>query len=300
MSVKRLIKRAASHKRVTRGSGKRPMERMLRRSTGSARAVSTVPVPNTDGYQKGRAVAALGGEQPHAVPRDSIVRAHAPYLRAATTPVSTAETPVVSPTVANRLSPAASAVRRRRQRAISGASVRMNNVPGAASGPPIGMPTTLVTEAAGQGSRSDPGIGTVSAPTVRQAVRASPASPARTPRPSQVSVQGSTPIGYPEADRVLAAAATSYAPASTSLAAGPLLPVQYPDTAANTATQRGVLSGSGGGGGQTFAGTIHLDGNMLGQWVTRHLEQSLSLPNRGPTGVDPRVTPAWGSFSSAY
>lgn len=47
-------------------------------------------------------------------------------------------------------------------------------------------------------------------------------------------------------------------------------------------------------------GAIHLDGNLLGQWVTRHLERSLLQPARGPTGVDPRVVPAWGPFSAAY
>ena len=47
-------------------------------------------------------------------------------------------------------------------------------------------------------------------------------------------------------------------------------------------------------------GTIHLDGNALGQWVTRYLERSLSQANRGPSGVDPRVVPMWGPPSAAY
>lgn len=47
-------------------------------------------------------------------------------------------------------------------------------------------------------------------------------------------------------------------------------------------------------------GAIHLDGNALGQWMTRHLERALSQPNRGPSGVDPRVTPTWGPLSAGY
>ncbi len=47
-------------------------------------------------------------------------------------------------------------------------------------------------------------------------------------------------------------------------------------------------------------GAIHLDGNALGQWITRHLERTLSQPNRGPSGVDPRVIPTWGPLSAAY
>lgn len=47
-------------------------------------------------------------------------------------------------------------------------------------------------------------------------------------------------------------------------------------------------------------GAIHLDGNALGQWITRHLERTLSQPNRGPSGVDPRVIPTWGPMSAAY
>lgn len=47
-------------------------------------------------------------------------------------------------------------------------------------------------------------------------------------------------------------------------------------------------------------GAIHLDGNALGQWMTRHLERTLSQPNRGPSGVDPRVIPTWGPLSAAY
>lgn len=47
-------------------------------------------------------------------------------------------------------------------------------------------------------------------------------------------------------------------------------------------------------------GTIYLDGSALGQWLTTHLEQAMSQPNRGPSGVDPRVFPVWGPVSAAY
>lgn len=51
---------------------------------------------------------------------------------------------------------------------------------------------------------------------------------------------------------------------------------------------------------KSMIGAIHLDGNALGQWMTRHLERTLSQPNRGPSGVDPRVIPTWGPLSAAY
>jgi hypothetical protein len=51
---------------------------------------------------------------------------------------------------------------------------------------------------------------------------------------------------------------------------------------------------------RTQIGTVHLDGNALGQWVTRHLERVMSEPNRGPSGVDPRTVPYWGPASAAY
>jgi hypothetical protein len=47
-------------------------------------------------------------------------------------------------------------------------------------------------------------------------------------------------------------------------------------------------------------GAIHLDGSALGQWVTRHLERSLAQPDRGPSGIDPRVTPIMGPASAGY
>jgi hypothetical protein len=47
-------------------------------------------------------------------------------------------------------------------------------------------------------------------------------------------------------------------------------------------------------------GTIYLDGSALGQWLTTHLEQAMSQPNRGPSGVDPRVFPVWGPVSAAF
>jgi len=54
---------------------------------------------------------------------------------------------------------------------------------------------------------------------------------------------------------------------------------------------------SGNGWSPTTTATIHLDGNALGSWVTRHLERTLSQPNRGPSSVDPRAVPGWGIMS---
>lgn len=66
---------------------------------------------------------------------------------------------------------------------------------------------------------------------------------------------------------------------------GPDTPVEQTDTSAHE---------------RPMIGAIHLDGNALGQWMTRHLERTLSQPNRGPSGVDPRVIPTWGPLSAAY
>lgn len=47
-------------------------------------------------------------------------------------------------------------------------------------------------------------------------------------------------------------------------------------------------------------GTIHLDGNALGQWMTRHLERILLQPERGPTALDTRVVPDWRAANVGY
>ncbi len=47
-------------------------------------------------------------------------------------------------------------------------------------------------------------------------------------------------------------------------------------------------------------GTIHLDGNALGQWMTRHLERMLLQPERGPTALDTRVVPDWRAANVGY
>jgi hypothetical protein len=47
-------------------------------------------------------------------------------------------------------------------------------------------------------------------------------------------------------------------------------------------------------------GTIHLDGNALGQWMTRHLERILLQPERGPTSLDTRVVPDWRAANVGY
>jgi hypothetical protein len=41
------------------------------------------------------------------------------------------------------------------------------------------------------------------------------------------------------------------------------------------------------------AADIHLDGTVLGRWVTRYLEREVNRPPAGATGFDPRMTPSW-------
>ena len=73
----------------------------------------------------------------------------------------------------------------------------------------------------------------------------------------------------------------------------PELPMPLPPASNNPAHSGGGMSGP-------VQGTIYLDGSALGQWLTTQLEQTMSQPNRGPSGVDPRVFPVWGPMSAAY
>ncbi len=77
--------------------------------------------------------------------------------------------------------------------------------------------------------------------------------------------------------------------------------IEWPMTAGpRSATVGGMTRDVEGMAGSPVSGAIHLDGNLLGQWVTGHLEKAMLQPSRGPTGVDPRVVPGWGSFTAAY
>ncbi len=44
---------------------------------------------------------------------------------------------------------------------------------------------------------------------------------------------------------------------------------------------------------RTPAADVHLDGTVLGRWVTRYLEREVNRPPAGTTGFDPRMTPNW-------
>lgn len=62
-----------------------------------------------------------------------------------------------------------------------------------------------------------------------------------------------------------------------------------------------TLRDSGGAAsGGPAQGMIYLDGNALGHWMTEHLGQLLARPDRGPSGIDPRVMSGWGSLSAAF
>ena len=62
----------------------------------------------------------------------------------------------------------------------------------------------------------------------------------------------------------------------------------------------GNYSGSTAASQTPQQGTIHLDGNALGQWMSRHLERILLQPERGPTAVDTRVIPDWRAANVGY
>jgi hypothetical protein len=38
---------------------------------------------------------------------------------------------------------------------------------------------------------------------------------------------------------------------------------------------------------------LHLDGAVLGRWITRYLERQVMRPQVGATGFDQRMTPSW-------
>lgn len=59
-------------------------------------------------------------------------------------------------------------------------------------------------------------------------------------------------------------------------------------------------AGGGPDGAAPMTGALHLDGNALGQFVTRHLERALTGAQRGPSGIDPRAIPIWSSASAGF
>ena len=62
----------------------------------------------------------------------------------------------------------------------------------------------------------------------------------------------------------------------------------------NSVGSVGPTLGEDAGLGQAgSAGVIHLDGNVLGQWMIDHLERSLSKPSTGTTGLNPRASTTW-------
>src|SRR6185437_420510 len=46
-------------------------------------------------------------------------------------------------------------------------------------------------------------------------------------------------------------------------------------------------------GGSRQSGMLFLDGQSLGRWIVRHLEDSFARPSLGISGIDPRAMPAW-------
>jgi hypothetical protein len=38
---------------------------------------------------------------------------------------------------------------------------------------------------------------------------------------------------------------------------------------------------------------LHLDGAVVGRWITRYLERQITRPQAGATGFDQRMTPSW-------
>lgn len=47
-------------------------------------------------------------------------------------------------------------------------------------------------------------------------------------------------------------------------------------------------------------GIVYLDGQALGHWMTEHLGQLLARPDRGPSGIDPRVMSGWTPLSATF
>ena len=85
---------------------------------------------------------------------------------------------------------------------------------------------------------------------------------------------------------------------------GPLAPLQgtvhmgqdaniWPDRQTSVGSAEPPLGENAGLGQAGSAGVIHLDGNVLGQWVIDHLERSLSKPSTGTTGLNPRASMNW-------
>ena len=50
-------------------------------------------------------------------------------------------------------------------------------------------------------------------------------------------------------------------------------------------------------GNSTGRGDLHLEGSVLGRWLTQHLTREVIRPRAGIITVDPRITPSWGGPS---
>lgn len=73
-----------------------------------------------------------------------------------------------------------------------------------------------------------------------------------------------------------------------------------PDDGPSPHLNRGPPDLSGNHQGAPGQGMIYLDGSALGHWMADHLGQLLSRPDRGPSGIDPRVMSGWGPLTAAF
>ncbi len=121
--------------------------------------------------------------------------------------------------------------------------------------------------------------------------------------PQQVSPTArplSTAVSPPPRRPALQPGSPSFgAPASSQQSAAPLLPMQRQVSSAEVRTPPSAQPDSADSptvppqSDRPVHAELHLDGALLGRWVTRYIERQVTRPQSGATGFDPRMTPSW-------
>jgi hypothetical protein len=126
------------------------------------------------------------------------------------------------------------------------------------------------------------------APTISSAPQPSPSKPHRRSSPPKVDAPS-------QPDRLSwgtsEIAQKSIAPAVPMRAQAPSI-IETPVKPAEQRQAEDTGSGSQDSVRPAYA-ELHLDGAVLGRWITRYLERQVMRPQVGATGFDQRMTPSW-------
>jgi hypothetical protein len=145
-------------------------------------------------------------------------------------------------------------------------------------------------------------------PLVASRVVPKVASPASAPSPRQPTIAPIVPVPVPPPQQPTGRLSYAAVPSQSSLTAAasaalwPSAPIAQPQsprasTPARSDEARKPSTPTGAADPAPVDSPphaeLHLDGAVLGRWVTRHLERQVTRPQAGATGFDPRMTPSW-------